>query len=44
MEKCIFCEIIKGNVPGMKVCEDEYTLAFMDIAKDVDMQQGGNCG
>lgn len=38
MEKCIFCEIIKGNVPGMKVCEDEYTLAFMDIAKDVDKQ------
>ena len=36
MEKCIFCEIIKGNAPGMKVYEDEYTLAFMDIAKDVD--------
>ena len=35
MEKCIFCEIIKGNAPGMKVYEDEYTLAFMDIAKDV---------
>ena len=36
MEKCIFCEIIKGNAPGMKVYEDEYTLVFMDIAKDVD--------
>lgn len=35
MEKCIFCEIIKGNAPGMKVYEDEYTLVFMDIAKDV---------
>lgn len=38
MEKCIFCEIIKGNTPGMKVYEDKYTLAFMDIAKDVDKQ------
>ena len=36
MEKCIFCEIIKGNTSGMKVYEDKYTLAFMDIAKDVD--------
>ena len=36
MEKCIFCEIVKGNSPSMKVYEDEFTLAFMDIAKDVD--------
>ena len=36
MEKCIFCEIVKGNAPSMKVYEDEFTLAFMDIAKDVD--------
>lgn len=36
MDKCIFCEIVKGNAPSMKVYEDEFTLAFMDIAKDVD--------
>lgn len=36
MEKCIFCEIVKGNAHSMKVYEDEFTLAFMDIAKDVD--------
>lgn len=33
---CIFCEIVNNNVPSMKVYEDEYTLVFMDIAKDVD--------
>ena len=33
---CIFCEIIKGNIPSMKVYEDEYSLVFMDIANDVD--------
>ena len=36
MDKCIFCEIVKGNAPSMKVYEDEHTLAFMDIALDVD--------
>ena len=36
MDKCIFCEIVKGNAPSMKVYEDDFTLAFMDIAKDVD--------
>ncbi len=33
---CIFCKIIDGAVPCKKIYEDEYTLAFMDIAKDVD--------
>lgn len=36
MSDCIFCRIIKGELPSMKVYEDEYTYAFMDIAKDVD--------
>ena len=36
MENCIFCKIIKGDIPSMKVYEDKYTLAFMDIANDVD--------
>lgn len=33
---CIFCKIIKGEIPCYKIYEDEYTLAFLDIAKDVD--------
>ncbi|MCQ2978601.1 MAG: HIT family protein [Clostridia bacterium] len=36
MEDCIFCKIIKGDVPSYKIYEDEYTYAFLDIAKDVD--------
>jgi len=33
---CIFCKIIKGDIPCYKIYEDEHTLAFLDIAKDVD--------
>lgn len=33
---CIFCRIINREMPCLKVYEDEYTLVFMDIAKDVD--------
>lgn len=28
---CLFCEIIKGNIPSAKVYEDEYVYAFRDI-------------
>jgi len=28
---CIFCEIIKGNIPSTKVYEDEYVTAFNDL-------------
>jgi len=31
MESCIFCEIIKGNIPCNKVYEDDQILAFDDI-------------
>lgn len=31
MEECIFCEIVKGEIPCYKVYEDEKTLAFLDI-------------
>ncbi len=30
-ESCIFCKIIRGAIPAIKVCEDEHTLTFMDI-------------
>lgn len=33
---CLFCKIIKGDISCYKIYEDEYTLAFLDIAKDVD--------
>ena len=28
---CIFCKIIKGELPSFKVYEDRHTLAFLDI-------------
>ena len=28
---CLFCEIIKGNIPSAKVYEDECVYAFRDI-------------
>ena len=31
MEDCIFCKIIKGEIPSNKVYEDEEILAFRDI-------------
>lgn len=36
MKGCVFCRIVGGEVPSMKVYEDEETLVFMDIAGDVD--------
>lgn len=30
-ENCIFCKIVQGTIPAHKVCEDEHTLAFMDV-------------
>ena len=31
MEDCIFCKIIKGDIPSSKVYEDDEILAFNDI-------------
>lgn len=28
---CIFCKIVAGEIPCLKLHEDAYTLAFMDI-------------
>lgn len=33
---CIFCKIISGEIPCYKIYENEYVLAFLDIAKDFD--------
>lgn len=32
MSDCIFCKIVKGELPSSKVYEDEKTLAFLDIS------------
>ena len=32
MENCLFCKIIRGEIPSTKVYEDETVLAFRDIA------------
>ncbi len=31
MEDCLFCKIVKGEVPSNKVYEDDEILAFYDI-------------
>jgi histidine triad (HIT) family protein len=31
MNDCLFCRIIKGEMPARKVYEDDYTYAFEDI-------------
>lgn len=36
MDNCIFCKIVKGDIPSYKLYEDDYTYVFMDIANDVD--------
>ncbi len=31
---CIFCKIVKGEMPSYKIYEDEKTYAFLDISDD----------
>ena len=31
MEDCLFCKIVKGELPSSKLYEDEDTLAFLDL-------------
>lgn len=31
MSDCLFCKIIEGEIPSLKVYEDEHVFAFMDI-------------
>lgn len=31
MEDCLFCKIIRGDIPSSKVYEDELVFAFRDI-------------
>ena len=34
MSDCIFCKIIRGEVPSYKIYEDDKVYAFLDIACD----------
>ena len=31
MDNCIFCRIVKGEIPAAKIYEDDLVLAFLDI-------------
>ena len=31
MDDCLFCKIIKGDIPSQKIYEDEYVYSFHDI-------------
>lgn len=33
---CVFCKIVKGELPCYKIYEDDSVLAFLDISKDCD--------
>ena len=32
MEDCIFCKIVRGEIPSSKVYEDDNVIAFLDIS------------
>lgn len=32
MEDCIFCKIVKGDIPSKKIYEDDQVVAFYDVA------------
>ena len=34
MKDCIFCKIVKGEIPSYKIYEDDKVYAFLDIACD----------
>lgn len=36
MNDCIICRILEGELPSMKLYEDEFTCVFLDIAEDVN--------
>ena len=31
MSECIFCKIVKGEIPCAKILEDDRVLSFVDI-------------
>lgn len=33
MEDCVFCKIVRGEIPSTTVYEDDYVKAFLDISQ-----------
>ena len=31
MEECLFCKIVRGEIPSKKIYEDDNSFAFLDI-------------
>ena len=31
MDSCLFCKIVKGEIPSYKIYEDDKTLSFLDV-------------
>ncbi len=36
MKDCVFCKIVNGELPCYKIYEDDFVLAFLDIANDIE--------
>lgn len=36
MEDCIFCKIVKGEIPAVKIWEDERHIAILDIKPNTE--------
>ena len=34
VKDCVFCKIVKGELPSYKVYEDDFSLAFLDLNND----------
>lgn len=32
MSDCVFCKIVKGEIPSCKIYEDDHAIVFLDIA------------
>lgn len=33
-DNCIFCKIVRGEIPSFKIYEDEFTYSFLDLSND----------
>lgn len=31
MDECVFCKIVRGEAPNYRICEDESTVAILDL-------------
>jgi transcriptional antiterminator NusG len=40
MENCVFCKIVRGDIPSKKVYEDENVLVFKDLHPVLEIKDG----